>query len=76
MEGYGQKLELVEKEVDNCRTRDDLSGAARNSLSHLYKASAISGRSCDLLVVSCDVILALSEFSEKKRNESLCQLQV
>ncbi|XP_019858726.1 PREDICTED: inhibitor of growth protein 4-like [Amphimedon queenslandica] len=52
-EEYTQQLELASKEVDNCRTRDDLSGGSRNSF--VYKNSSLTNIHHD--------------YNERKRNE-------
>ena len=39
VEGYTQQLMLAEKEVDSCRTRDELTGT-RGNVSNMYKNSS------------------------------------
>lgn len=53
-EGYTQQLELASKEVDNCRTRDDLSGGTRNSF--VYKNSSVASKPFDVTWLVFDVI--------------------
>ena len=85
-EGYTQQLELASKEVDNCRTRDDLSGGTRNSF--IYKNSSVASKPFDVTWLVFDVtwlafltqfdviwlaiipIPDIHDYSEKKRNES------
>lgn len=56
-EGYSQQLMLTEKEVDSCRTRDELTGTrASSTISHSHKNSSSS-------------IPAVLEFNEKKKTE-------
>jgi hypothetical protein len=51
-EGYGQQLSLVEKEVDSCRTRDELMRSNISSVSQGYKHSSS---------------VSSTEFTEKKK---------